>query len=173
MPDNVSLSRRQLLAFIVKFMFVIAIVAFAWVLLASLTFTEQDNKQSPEHFINIDVSALEVSKLRKVSLRHKEVWIYRRSENDIEQLNLASNSLRSQDDNYFVFFPYEPTRNCLVQWNEHDRAFHDPCSGQSFDLAGRRIKRNGSEQDVYLPLPQYHYTSPGQIKIDARIAAIR
>lgn len=173
MPDNVSLLRRQSLAFIVKLMFLVGIMAFIWVLLASLTFQQAANDETPEHIVSVDVSNLEPGQLRKVSLRHKEVWIVRRSETDIQKLKQLTSELRSVDDHYFVFFPYEPSRHCLVQWNEHQRTLHDPCSGQMFDLAGRRIEASSKQPPLLLPVPRYNYTSPGQLKIDARLAAIR
>ena len=173
MSDDTSLSRRQSLALIVKLMVFVAILAFIWVILASLTFNQQSIKEVPGHYINIDVSSLEAGKLRNVSSRHKEIWIYRRSESDIQQLKQAGDSLRSVVDEYFVFVPYEPLRNCQVQWNEHDRTFHDPCSGNQFDLAGRIVKGKHKNQDIYLPIPEYLYTPPGQLNIDARLASIR
>ena len=173
MPGDVSLSRRQSLALIVKLMVFVAVLAFVWVILASLTLNEQNTKEVPEHFINIDVSSLDAGKLRKVTIFHKEIWIYRRSERDIQQLKQLDDSLRSVVDEYFVFFPYEPIRNCQIQWDEHDRTFLDPCFGNQFDLAGRIVKGKHKDQDIYLPIPNYSSASPGQLKIDARLAAIR
>lgn len=173
MTGDASLSRRRSLALIVKLMLLIAVLAFVRVIFSSLTFNEHTTNEIPGYFINIDVSNLEAGKLRKVTAFEKEIWIYRRSEDDIWQLKKVNNSLRSVSDEYFVFFPYEPLRNCLIQWDEHDRTFYDPCFANQYDLAGRIVKGKHKDQVLLLNILKYRFSLPGQLIIDARLAAIR
>ncbi|MGD8483464.1 MAG: hypothetical protein PVF81_01230 [Thioalkalispiraceae bacterium] len=171
MSTDVSLSRRQSLALLVKLMLLVALLAFVWVIMASFTVNTQDAEQIPDYYVELDVSTLQPGGLRKERAGHKEVWIYRRSESDLQRLKQQVVALRSVDDEFFVFFPYEPVRHCQVQWHAQQRSFYDPCSANHFDLTGRVLSEQG--QPVYLPTPQHRYSAAGYLLIDVREAPIR
>ena len=71
--------RRQFLAQLVKFLFVVGILAFVGVVLVSLTSTRQTEDNKLRQGIEVDVSYLKTGQLKKVSAGHKEVWIFHRS----------------------------------------------------------------------------------------------
>jgi Rieske Fe-S protein len=173
MPESHSLSRRQSLAQIVKFLVLVAMLAFSWVIFSSFTTSGQDKVNTAAYYVDVELSGLEAGQLRKVSLRHRQVWIYHRTDSDIQRLKKSAKSLRSEQDKYFVFFPYEPQRNCLLSWDETNRAFYDPCFARHFDLAGRRLNDKQAGLPMLLAIPQYRFISPRQLQIDARSANFR
>ena len=172
MQDVTSLSRRQSLALIVKLMILVAVLTFVWVLLASLgvSVSSSDNQKNKtaDYFVRVDVSQIGVEQLHKTTLRHREVWIYHRSKIDIEQLKQETNDLRSVEDEYFVFFPYEARRNCQLNWEQGDKTFYDPCYAQHFDLAGRPVSSDKQSDVVSLRIPEYQFSGIGQLLIDVR-----
>jgi Rieske Fe-S protein len=167
MSTNPGYERRQLLAQLVKLLSMIGLIALAWVFVASLTSTQQTEDKKMTRGIEVNVSQLKPGQLRKLSLGHKEVWVYHRSSEDVEQLKKDNPDLRSQHDNYFVFFPYEPKRQCLVNWDANNRSFYDTCNARHFDQAGRLAGNKGSLQ-VQLTVPEHHFVSEQVIQIDAR-----
>ncbi|MGD8526391.1 MAG: hypothetical protein PVJ63_09075, partial [Thioalkalispiraceae bacterium] len=72
MSTDVSLSRRQTLALLVKLMLLVALLAFVWIIMASFTVNTQDAEQIPDYYVELDVSTLQPGGLRKERLGHKE-----------------------------------------------------------------------------------------------------
>ena len=165
MADSNSRQRRQLLAQLVRLLFFIGLLAFSWVIFSSLTINHQGEEQTSYSGIEVDIAHLKPGQLKKVSLRHKEVWIFHRTTQDIAQLKKQGGSLRSQRDAFFVFFPYEPKRQCLVNWEQSSVRFYDTCNARYFDLAGRLIDEKSSAE---LAIPEYRFVSDHLIQIDAR-----
>ena len=172
MSANTQHGRRQFLAQLVKFLFLIGLLAFTWVLVSSLTITRQDEDESKQYYMDVDVSELKPGQVKKVSLQYKEVWIYHRSNEDIAQLEKQGLPLRSVREQYFVFFPYEPKRGCVVNWDSAGKTFYDTCNARHFDLAGRLVKPAGS-QPVQLGIPDYRFAADRLIQIDVRVANFR
>ena len=172
MSENAQHGRRQSLAQLVKFLFLIGLLAFSWVLVSSLTVSHHDGDESNQYYMDVDVSELKPGELKKVSLQHKEVWIYHRSNKDIEQLKKHNLPLRSVREQYFVFFPYEPKRSCVVNWDDTAKTFYDTCNARHFDLAGRLLKQTTSPV-VQLAIPGYRFASDRLIQIDVRVTNIR
>ena len=167
MSTKPGIEHRQLLAQLVKLLFMIGLFALAWVFVASLTSTQQTDDRKMTPGIEVDVSQLKPGQLRKLTLGYKEVWIYHRSSEEVDQLKKDSPDLRSQHDNYFVFFPYEPKRQCLVNWDPNNRSFYDTCNARHFDQAGRLVGKDSSSQ-VQLSVPEHYFVSDQVIQIDAR-----
>ena len=165
MTDSNSRQRRQLLAQLVRLLFFIGLLAFGWVIVSSLTINHQGEEQTSHSGIEVDIAQLKPGQLKKVSLRHKEVWIFHRTTEDIAQLKKQGGSLRSQRDAFFVFFPYEPKRQCLVNWDETSRRFYDTCNARYFNLAGHLV---GEKDTIELAIPEYRFVSEHLIQIDAR-----
>jgi Rieske Fe-S protein len=172
MSVNAQHERRQFLAQLVKFLLLIGLLAFAWVLVSSLTVTHQDEDESNQYYMDVDVSELKPGQVKKVSLQYKEVWIYHRSNDDIAQLKKQALPLRSVREQYFVFFPYEPKRGCVVNWDSAGKTFYDTCNARHFDLAGRVLPQTGLPT-VQLSMPGYRFASDRLIQIDVRTANIR
>lgn len=164
--------RRQFLALLVKFLSMVALLAFAWVIFSSLTVNKQGGDKSEDYYVDVDLSQLKIGQLTKVTLRHKDIWVYHRSPQDIKQLKKHNESLRSVRDEYFVFFPYEPKRGCLVNWDQSNKTFYDTCNARHFDLAGRLVKP-ASSQPVQLGIPGYRFAADRLIQIDVRAANFR
>lgn len=167
MPDASQLERRQFLSQLVRFLFLVGLLAFTWIIISSLSSTHLSENNKSDTGIEIELSDLQPGELKKIALQHKEVWVYYRSDKDIEQLKKQNHSLRSQRDAYFVFYPYEPRRQCVVNWDDTNRSFYDTCNARYFDLAGRAIGVNSSQQEL-LPVPEYQFISAQTIQIDAR-----
>lgn len=172
MSANTQHGRRQFLAQLVKFLFLVGLLAFTWVLFSSLTITRQDEDESNQYFMDVDVSELKPGQVKKVSLQYKEVWIYHRSNEDIAQLKKQGLPLRSVREQYFVFFPYEPKRGCVVNWDSAGKTFYDTCNARHFDLAGR-VQSQTASPTVQLGMPGYRFASDRLIQIDVRAANIR
>jgi hypothetical protein len=166
MPSYHHTEHRQFLAQLVKILILVALLAFTWVIIASLSTPQHDTDENVTPVFEVDVSALKPGTLKKVPLRHREVWIYRRSTQDIEKLKKQKQPMRSLKDEYFVFFPYEPKRQCLVNWEESKRSFYDTCNARYFDLAGRT--EVPVSPPVMLSIPDYRFASEQLIQIDAR-----
>ena len=171
-----SLSRRQSLALIVKLMVLAAVLVFIWVLLANLGTPQhrRDGEQNKiaDYMISENISSLGVGQLQKVTLRHREVWIFHRSQADIANIAQRGDSFRSVKNQYFVFFPYETRRQCQLNWQQGSKAFYDPCYGQYYDLTGRAVddvEGGVSVPEIApLPIPKYQFSATGQLLIDAR-----
>ncbi|UCE88220.1 MAG: ubiquinol-cytochrome c reductase iron-sulfur subunit, partial [Pseudomonadota bacterium] len=85
--------------------------------------------------VEVDVADLKPGEIRKASWRGREVWILRRSAQDIARLGelgpylqdpdsqasvqpvLARNPHRSLQPDLFVFYPTENLRTCQVTWH--------------------------------------------------------
>lgn len=167
MTASFQQQRRQFLVQLVRFLILIGLMAFSWVIVSSLGFNQQNEDEQKKSNFEIDVYRLKQGELSKVMLRYREVWVYHRSPRDIEQLKKQNRSLRSQRDAFFVFFPYEPKRQCMVSWDESNRSFYDTCNARYFDLAGRLVGLQGSDP-VELAIPEYQFVSEQLIQIDAR-----
>lgn len=158
--------QRRLLAQVLKILILVALLAFTWVIIASLSTPQQYSDQDKKPVIEIDVSGLKPGMLKKVSLRHREIWIYHRTTQEITRLKKQNQPMRSSRDEYFVFFPYEPRRQCLVNWDESKRRFYDTCNARYFDLAGRAEVTE--TPPAMLPIPGHRFVSGQLIQIDAR-----
>lgn len=166
MSSSPRYEQRQLLAQVLKILILVALLAFTWVIIASLSSPQQGADEDKKPVIEVDVSSLKPGMLKKVSLHHREVWIYHRTTQEIEQLKKQNQPVRSNRDEYFVFYPYEPKRQCLVNWDEAKRRFYDTCNARYFDLAGRA--EVPVSPPAMLAIPGYRFVSNQLIQIDAR-----
>ena len=172
MSDSSQYQRRQLLAQVVRFLFFIGLLAFIWVIISNIASRQPGMKGEDGHFFMIDVSAIKVGEIKKITHQYKEIWVYHRSREDINILANQSLPLRSQRDEYFVFYPYEPDRQCQVNWNASIKQFYDTCHARYFDLAGR-VVNSKSSQSLELPVPLYRFIDDMTIQLDARQANFR
>ena len=166
MSSSPQYEQRRLLAQVLKILILVALLAFTWVIMASLSTPRQDADEDTKPVTQVDISGLKPGMLKKVSLRHREVWIYHRTMQEIAQLKQQNQPMRSSKDEYFVFFPYEPKRQCLVNWDESKRRFYDTCHARYFDLTGRA--EVPVSPPAVLPIPGYRFVSEQLIHIDAR-----
>ena len=166
MMENDPHARRQFLARLVRFLFFIGLLAFSWVIISNLTFNHNIEEESTQVGSEVDLTTLKPGQLRKVSLRQREVWIYHRTVQDIAQLKKQNKLLRSKREKYFVFFPYEPKRQCLVNWDPSSRSFYDTCNARNFDLAGHLVDGK-NPASATLSVPEYRFVSEHVLLIDA------
>ncbi len=172
-----SSARRLYLSVAVKLLFLIALVALAAVLLASLSGDgqrEQATTADPWR-LEVDWAQIPVGALRQLQWPDgREIWIYRRPAGEAQRLEERpatdlhdpdsrhsrqpegiSPLWRSRHPGIFVFHPYESRRGCRVRLAAEQPEFVDACHGARFDSAGRLLKGSGVAQQQNLPVPDY------------------
>lgn len=177
-------TRRLYLSFVVKLLIVLGIGAAAVPFVASMT-GKPDNAGtvSAKVSVEVDVADLKAGEIRKTQWRGREVWILRRSAQDLANLDqltpylqdpdsessvqpaLARNPHRSLQPELFVFYPTENLRTCQVTWHGPQEppggaepwhgGFAEQCFGARYDLAGRIYKDTGKAGQHNLSVPAY------------------
>ena len=139
--------------------------------------------------VRVDVSSMEPGQRVSTTWRGKPVWLVRRSEEMIEDLNhpelesnlldpqsneskqqpyYARNQLRSVDPEYFVVIALCTHLGCIPsekRKGELDQAliwkggFFCPCHGSKFDYAGRVFKNVPAPANLVIPPHRYNGSS--------------
>ena len=172
-----SIKRRQILSGLVKLLFFIGFIFLSIPFMSSFTTSEIDEKQNAKsHWvITFPVTELVESEVKKLSWAGGLVWVYARTEKDIELLktnktyltdrdsdnsfqpeNMKS-SFRSANEKYFIFIPQENKRNCQVRLkDEREKAiFTEPCFSAEYDAAGRILQGTGHKAQTNLSVPKH------------------
>jgi len=179
-------SRRFYLAFVLKILMLVGLVALAVPFVASLGTDDENPQAQPDPWrIEVDWSTIAPGSYQVVEWPlGQQVWIYRRDQYDLGTLpNLDANELRDPDSQFsrqpaglntpwrsrspavFVFLPYETTRHCQVHFDSDQNQFVEPCHGGRFDTAGRGLRGTGVAQQHNLTVPNYELTGDNSLRL--------
>lgn len=196
MPESISpesIKRRQLLSGLMKLLIFIGLVFISIPFISSFSSNSIDEKQRSKNnwVITQAVSSLTQGQVNILNWTGGTVWVYHRTNDDIQLLKETAASLRdslstqsdqpekmqnhfrSADEAYFVFIPYENKRSCQVTLvNEAGAArFTEPCYGAKYDAAGRIFENTGHLEQQNLAVPM-HVIEDGVLKIGVWIPKI-
>lgn len=175
--EQSTTQKRQLLSGLLKLLLLVGGVALAIPFVISVMHFESSPVTGPNDYTDeVSLPTLAAGELYRFSWRGIELAIYRRTTQDLQQLSRHTADLRdsqsqhsdqpadlqtawrSADKNYFVFFPYESRKHCLVQLNEERGTaviFQEPCFGAQYDAAGRILAASGHPQQLNLAVPPH------------------
>ena len=190
MPDSFSsspsLKRRQFLSGLMKLLVFIGLAFISIPFISSFSSNSIDEKQdaSSHWVVSLPVSEVVEGEVKVLSWSGRPVWIYSRTQSDIQALKeiddllrdaTSENSdqpdsmktkIRSASPHYFVFIPQESKRGCQVSLNSgKDKVrFTEPCYAANYDAAGRVLKNSGKSEQQNLAVPE-HIIEDGILKI--------
>lgn len=181
-----SFTRRQILSGLMKLLVLIGLIFVSIPFLSSFSPNSINEKQAGlSHWIIIQpISNLVEGKVKPVTWSGGLVWIYARTERDIQLLKKIDPSLRdaaseksdqpenmknrfrSASEKYFVFIPQENKKGCQISLNTNQEKirFTEPCYTSEYDAAGRIFKRSGHREQLNLAVPN-HVIEDGILKI--------
>ncbi|MDZ7803940.1 hypothetical protein [Thiohalophilus sp.] len=183
-----SSARRLYLSVAVKLLFLIALVALAAVLLASLGGGDGQREQAATADpwrLEVDWTQIPAGERRQLQWPDgREIWIYRRLSGEADRLKQRpaaqlhdpdsrhsrqpegiSPLWRSRHPEIFVFHPYETRRGCRVRLVAEQAEFVDACHGARFDSAGRLLKDSGVAQQQNLAVPDYELIGERRLRL--------
>lgn len=186
MPSAPSTKRRQILSGLMKLLFFIGFVFLSIPFISSFSTNSIDEKQAAASnwVITLSITALIAGEVKALPWQGGLVWVYTRTENDIQSLkniNTAlrdttseksdqpedmKNNFRSGNEKFFVFIPRENKRGCQVRLND-DRGtiiFTEPCFSAKYDAAGRIFESSGHKDQQNLAVPE-HVIEDGILKV--------
>lgn len=183
---SASIKRRQFLSGLMKLLGFIGLVFVSIPFISSFSTNEVDQKQTAtSHWvITIAVSELVNGEIKMLPWAGGLVWVYARTEKDIQLLESGNislrdeaseksdqpetmkNNYRSASKQFFVFIPQENKRGCQVSLNHdsNNSGFTDPCFNAKYDTAGRILKKSGQDDQLNLAVPE-HVIEDGILKI--------
>lgn len=181
-----SLKRRKILSGLMKLLVFIGLAFVSIPFISSFSSKSIDEKQtaSSHWVITLPVSDLVAGEVKALSWAGRPVWIYSRTQRDIQSLKEFDNSLRdaaseqsdqpesmkdkmrSANPHYFVFIPRENKRGCQVSLNTGQQKvrFTEPCYAANYDAAGRVLGNSGNKEQRNLAVPE-HIIEDGILKI--------
>lgn len=181
-----SIKRRQILSGLMKLLVFIGLIFVSIPFISSFSSNEIDEKQaaSSRWVITLPVADLIPGKVKSFRWSGGLVWVYSRTEKDIQflkefdtslrdvnseksdQPGQMKNKIRSVSKLFFVFIPQENKRGCQVSLNaEQEKVrFTEPCYGAKYDAAGRIFKNSGHKEQQNLAVPE-HIIEDGILKI--------
>lgn len=183
-----SNARRLYLRVTLKLLILVGLGLAAIPFIASLQHAGDDTGDaSNPWFVEVDLSRLAEGQVLSVPWPGGEVWIHRRTRQDIQYLHeIARDSLQdpasSQSDQpdilrtgfrsfrpeYFVFLPRETLRGCQVQQIELQAGitgYSEACYGARFDSAGRILKGSGQVDQHNLSIPPHEFSGPTSLRL--------
>jgi len=180
MPDSISPSskkRRQLLSGLMKLLVFIGLVFVSIPFISSFSSKSIDEKQavSSRWIITTSISDLVTGQVKPFRWAGGLVWVYSRTEMDIQSLEETNvflrdanseksdqpkqmkNKFRSANENFFVFIPIENKKGCQVSLNSGQEKvrFAEPCYGAKYDAAGRVFVNGGHKEQQNLAVPEH------------------
>jgi len=186
MPSAASTKRRQILSGLMKLLFFIGFVFLSIPFISSFSTNSIDEKQAAASnwIITLSITDLIAGEVKALPWQGGLVWVYTRTENDIQSLkniNTAlrdttseksdqpedmKNNFRSANEKFFVFIPQENKRSCQVRLNDDRETiiFTEPCFSAKYDAAGRIFKNSGHKEQVNLAVPE-HIIEDGILKV--------
>jgi len=185
-PSTESLKRRQMLSGLMKLLAVIAFILISIPFFSSFTTNSIEEKQylKSNWVITVSIADLVKGKIKKLSWSGGFIWVYARTDKDIEALTKnrsilrdahslnsdqpdgMQNNFRSASNQFFVFIPHENKKGCQVSLS-HDYEnvlFIEPCFNAQYDNAGRILKNSGHKEQQNLAVPK-HIIEAGILKI--------
>jgi ubiquinol-cytochrome c reductase iron-sulfur subunit len=180
--------RRLYLKVILKLLLLLGLGLAAIPFIASLRHVENDplNATNP-WYVEVDLSRLVPGQLHSVPWPGGEVWIYSRSQREIQALKAAethrlrdpdshhsqqpaaaSNAYRSLKPEYFVFLPLETRRGCQVQQIQLQagtNGYAEACYGARFDNAGRVLMDSGQPDQHNLTVPPHEFVAADRLRL--------
>jgi ubiquinol-cytochrome c reductase iron-sulfur subunit len=156
--------------------------------IASLRYVGSDPGDTRNPWVvEVDLSDLEAGQVEVVPWPGGEVWIYYRTQLEIQHLQtVARDTLRDPDSQqseqpatvisdtrslkpeYFVFLPRETRRGCQVQQIEllaGIKGYSEACYGARFDNAGRVFKHSGQPDQHNLTIPPHEFSGPNRLRL--------
>jgi len=189
MPDSVSplsIKRRRLLSGLMKLLVFIGFVFVSIPFISSFSSKSINEKQavSSRWIITTSISDLVTGQVKSFRWTGGLVWVYSRTEKDIQSLKETNvflrdanseksdqpeqmkNKFRSVSEKFFVFIPIENKKNCQVSLNTVREKVHftEPCYGAKYDAAGRIFENSGHKEQQNLAVPE-HIVEDGILKI--------
>lgn len=186
MSSAESIKRRQILSGLMKLLVFIGFVFLSIPFLSSFSSNSIDEKQTAKsHWvISLPVTDLMAGEVKALPWAGGLVWVYTRTENDIQSLKNSNaslqdvhseksdqpedmeNNFRSANEKFFVFIPQENKHSCQIRLND-DRetvVFTEPCFSAKYDAAGRIFKNSGHKEQQNLAVPK-HVIEGGILKV--------
>lgn len=174
-------ARRKVLSLIVVGLSALGAIAVSGLFGRSLSVRKG---RARELDISLNVGDMEPGETREVRWMGKHVHIYRRTENDLAQLDGhddilrdplseqsaqprgAKNKYRSLKEEYFVWIPYCTHLGCMPTPRQKPGApdlggdlwpggYFCPCHGSTYDLAGRVFRGVPAERNLAVPPHKY------------------
>lgn len=186
MPSVSSTKRRQVLSGLMKLLAFIGLVFISIPFISSFSSNSIDEKQAAtSHWaVSLSVADLISGEVKALPWAGGLVWVYTRTESDIQSLKNINTSLRdahseksdqpddmknnfrSANEKFFVFIPQENKRSCQVRLNDERKTviFTEPCFGAKYDAAGRIFKNSGHKEQQNLAIPE-HVIEDGILKV--------
>jgi Rieske Fe-S protein len=186
MSDAASLKRRQILSGLMKLLVFIGFVFLSIPFISSFSSNSIEEKQaaSSHWVITLPIADLVAGEVKHLPWSGGLVWVYSRTEKDIQSLKefdpslrdsasekssqpeQLKNKLRSANKYYFVFIPQENKRGCQVSLNaaQEKVRFTEPCYAAKYDAAGRVFEKSGHKEQQNLAVPE-HIIENGMLKI--------
>ena len=185
-PSTESLKRRQILSGLMKLLAFVALILISIPFFSSFSTSSIDEKQTSKSnwVITVPIVDLMVGEIKTLSWSGGLIWVYRRTEKDIQSLTKNNNLLRdavsmnsdqpasmksdfrSASNQFFVFVPQENKKGCQVSLNNESEnvLFVEPCFNAKYDSAGRILKNSGHKEQNNLAVPK-HIIESGILKI--------
>jgi ubiquinol-cytochrome c reductase iron-sulfur subunit len=188
MSDSSSIKRRKILSGLMKLLVFIGFIFISIPFFSSFSSNLIDEKQknSSRWIITLPVIDLVEGEVKSFPWSGGLVWVYARTEKDVQLLNERDSSLRdpvsaksdqpeemknimrSAHKRFFVFIPNENKRSCQVSLNagQVKVRFTEPCYGAKYDAAGRIFENSGHKDKTQqnLAVPE-HVIEDGILKI--------
>lgn len=168
-------SSRLILSVLLKLLILAGLLVAALPFLASLGSRPDESPETNPWYVEIDVSDLPAGEIRRIDWPGGEVWIYRRSADEIRRLDADTAALRDPGPAaaggrraLFVFQPRETRRGCQVHLTEladGRPGFAEPCFGARFDSAGRILRDSGHPEQGNLPVPPHEFLTAGRLRL--------
>ena len=185
------MSRKSLRAVLKLLLFLAAGFAL-YPFLSSLTSREPNPDAAKNAAMVIRLDGLAPGELLMQPVPAGIVWVYHRRVNEVDGLHgntahlvdpaslksrqpaAVQNPHRSLHSAYFVFLPFESRRGCQVSYLGPSEpvdlpgwqgGFFEPCYQAYFDLAGRRYKGTGHEEQVNLEVPPHGFRDKNTVLI--------
>ena len=186
MSSATSTKRRQILSGLMKLLAFIGFVFLSIPFISSFSSNSIDEKQAAKsHWvISLPVTDLIAGEVKALPWAGGLVWVYTRTESDIQSLKNINTSLRdayseksdqpeqmknnfrSASEKFFVFIPQENKRNCQIRLNDERETviFTEPCFSAKYDAAGRIFEKSGHKEQQNLAVPE-HVIEDGILKV--------
>ena len=177
MSSAASTKRRQILSGLMKLLTFIGFIFLSIPFISSFSSSSIDEKQAAtSHWIiTLSITDLIAGEVKELPWQGGLVWVYTRTENDIQSLKNINpalrditseksdqpenmkNNFRSENEKFFVFIPRENKRGCQVRLNDDRETiiFTEPCFSAKYDAAGRVFESSGHKKQQNLAVPEH------------------
>lgn len=186
---------RLLISVLFRIIVLIGLVFALVPFIDTVFFDDKPLNSNKNNIVEVNLTGLQVGQIKKIKIAYVPVWIYKRRDTEIAQLDLLSelnkksslladpisefsiqanslhDSYRSHSARYFVFKPIESIRSCTIRYLDNSSSkmdsqftdanlewmggFTESCFGSVYDLAGRRYRGTGKDNQQNLSVPDY------------------